>query len=85
MGDKVSDLPNRDDDPFAGWSQARVGCHWSRFLHDGRAVHMSTWHCGSESGYSLTINYEEAKYPDLASALAAFERLDKEAPVGNER
>lgn len=65
-----------DTDPYAGWTQASVGCHWSRSLSDGRAVHMSTWQRGGDDGYSLTINYERLEYPDLASALAAFDRLD---------
>ena len=75
----VSDQLGRTEDPFAGWTQARVGCHWSRSLSDGRAVHMSTWQCGGDSGYSLTINYERVEYPDLASALASFEQLDNES------
>lgn len=67
------------DEPFVGWTQARVGCHWSRPLPDGRIVHTSTWQRGREDGYSLTINYNRAEYPDLPAVLAAFERLENEA------
>jgi hypothetical protein len=74
LGMPPSEILTRD--PYAGWTQASVGCHWTRSLSDGRAVHMSTWQRGGDSGYSLTINYERVEYGDLASALAAFERLD---------
>lgn len=76
-------VPDEAVDPFAGWAQARVGCYWSRPLPDGRIVHMSTWQRGDEDGYSLTINYNRAEYPDLPSALAAFEQLETEAKASN--
>lgn len=76
-------VPDEVDDPFTGWTQARVGCYWSRPLPDGRIVHMSTWQRGGEDGYSLTINYHRAEYQDLPAALAAFERLENEARASN--
>lgn len=66
-------------DPFAGWTMAFVGCHWSRGLPDGRMVHMSTWQRGRQDGYSLTIDYERTEYPDLDAALEAFDRMSAEA------
>ncbi len=44
---------------------------------------MSTWQRGAEDGYSLTINYNRAEYPDLSSALAAFDQLENEAKASN--
>lgn len=76
-------VPDEVDDPFTGWTQARVGCYWSRPLPDGRVAHMSTWQRGGEDGYSLTVNYHRAEYPDLPAALAAFERLENEAKASN--
>lgn len=62
-------------DPFAGWQQAAVGCYWSRALPDGREAHLSTWACGTRSGYSLTVNFVIRRFPGLEEALAAFEFL----------
>ncbi|BEL41849.1 hypothetical protein [Mycobacteroides abscessus] len=77
-------VPNEvDDDPFAGWTQGRVGCYWTRPLPDGRIVHMTTWQRGAEDGYSLTINYNRAEYPDLSSALAAFDLLENQAKASS--
>jgi hypothetical protein len=76
-------VPDEVDDPFAGWTQARVGCYWSRPLSDGRIVHMSTWQRGAEDGYSLTINYNRAEYPDLPAALAAFDQLENQAKTSS--
>lgn len=76
-------VPDEVDDPFTGWAQARVGCYWSRPLPDGRIAHMSTWQRGGEDGYSLTINYRRAEYPDLPAALAAFERLENGAKASS--
>ncbi|MEN3219107.1 hypothetical protein PUQ99_26000 [Mycobacterium avium] len=44
---------------------------------------MSTWQCGGEDGYSLTINYHRAEYPDLPTALAAFDQLENEAKTSS--
>lgn len=63
------------DDPFDGWTQWSVGCHWSRTLPGGAVVTLSTWQCGSDSGYSLTVNYESTNYADLAFALATYDQL----------
>jgi hypothetical protein len=69
-------------DPFAGWTMANVGCHWSRQLPDGRMAYLSTWqtphnwgHPDKRSGYSLTVDYEDSRYDDLASALTAFDAM----------
>lgn len=73
-------------DPFAGWTMASVGCYWSRQLPNGRRAHLSTWQTPHDwrnpdkrSGYALTVNYEESRYDDLASALAAFDRMARES------
>lgn len=65
-------------DPYEGWKQWSVGCHWSRKLPDGRSVHMSSWACGSRSGYSLTLDYERRVFSDLNAAKAAYEYLASE-------
>jgi len=57
-----------------------VGCHWSRRLPDGRKVTLSTWSCGGESGYSLTLEYKCAKFPDVDAAIAAYDVLARRAP-----
>jgi hypothetical protein len=67
-------------DPFQGWEMWTVGCHWRRILPDGRRVTLSTWSCGAQSGYSLTLNYETTKFPGLDEALAAYEVLARSAP-----
>lgn len=47
---------------------------------------MRTWqtphewgHPSKRSGYSLTVNYEENRYDDLASALAAFDEMARQS------
>ncbi len=67
-------------DPFRGWEMWSVGCHWSRPLPDGRKVTLSTWSCGDESGYSLTLEYANAKFPDVEEAMAAYDVLARSAP-----
>lgn len=67
-------------DPFHGWEMWTVGCHWSRPLPDGRKVTLSTWSCGGESGYSLTLEYKSAKIPDVDEAIAAYSVLARSAP-----
>lgn len=64
-----------DGDPFEGWEMWSAGCHWSRTLPDGRKVTLSTWQCGADGGYSLTMNYKSTNYPDLDAALSAYEQL----------
>lgn len=64
-----------ESDPFAGWEMTSVGCHWSRALPDGRMVHMSSWACGSRSGYMLTADFVEGVFPGLDEAKAAYEFL----------
>lgn len=44
---------------------------------------MTTWQRGAEDGYSLTINYNRAEYPDLSSALAAFDLLENQAKASS--
>ena len=67
-------------DVFHGWEQASVGCYWYRPLPDGRKVTLSTWICGDESGYALTLNYETTKFPGVDAALAAYDVLARSAP-----
>jgi hypothetical protein len=53
------------------WIPARVGCHW--FSEDGNYT-ISTWLCGTESGYKLLRNRDEiGSYPTLAEAKDAAE------------
>lgn len=72
----MSDTP----DPFHGWEMWTVGCHWSRLLPDGRKVTLSTWSCGGESGYSLTLEYKSAKFRGVDEAIAAYDVLARSAP-----
>lgn len=62
-------------DPFEGWQQADVGCHWSRPLPDGREAYLSTWAYAGRSGYSLTVNFVSCRFPGLEEAKAAFDFL----------
>jgi hypothetical protein len=62
-------------DPFEGWTMAEVGCHWSRELPGGKTAYLSTYHCGDESGYTITVDYKPVKFPDLASALIGYDQL----------
>ena len=71
-------------DPFAGWTMANVGCHWSRQLPDGRMAHLGSWtnahlpsHQDYRSGYALTVDYQRADYNTLDGALAAFDMMAK--------
>lgn len=69
-----------ETDVFDGWQMWSVGCHWSRMLPDGRKVTLSTWACGAESGYQLTVNYESKQFPGIAEANAAYAFLAASAP-----
>ena len=56
-------------DPFAGWKQDRIGCHWTRGLYV-----ISTESGGREpSGYVLTVHRTRigGRYPDFAAAALA--------------
>lgn len=72
----MSDTP----DPFQGWENWTVGCHWSRTLPDGRKVTLSTWARGGESGYSLTLDFINARFPGVEEAIAAYGVLARSAP-----
>ena len=75
-------MPAQTADPFAGWTMASVGCHWSRQLPDGRVAHLSTgqtphnWgHPDKCSWYDLSVGNDGGRYETLADALAAFDRM----------
>jgi hypothetical protein len=62
-------------DPYEGWEMRPPGCHWNRKLPDGRSVTMSSWSCGSRSGYVLVLDFERRVFGDLDAAKAAYEYL----------
>lgn len=64
--------------PYEGWEQAAVGCHWSRKLPDGRRASMSTWMCGKRSGYSLVVDYVRRYFTGLEEAKDAYAFLAAE-------
>ncbi len=59
------------------WS---AGCHWGRDLPDGRTVSLSTWSCGTRSGYSLTVDHHRRQFPGLTEAKAAYAFLASAPP-----
>jgi len=64
-------------DPFAGWTQADVGCYWSRQLPDGRTAHLAS----TSAGYTLTVDFQSTHHPDLDDAITAFAALADTAGV----
>lgn len=53
------------------WTPASVGCHW----YSG-AFTISTYVCGKESGYTLTLNFEVLGiWPTLTAAKRAAARV----------
>lgn len=46
-------------------------CGYQRELPNGQSAVINTWSCGSDHGYSLTVNYQEQKFSYLHEAVLA--------------